>query len=66
MAELFGSADLIDRLQGMMDDLETRAEQAQAQAEQALNGLKGAPLAALQMRQLPVPGGSAQPRAVLP
>ncbi|KYG04698.1 hypothetical protein BE21_45310 [Sorangium cellulosum] len=30
MAELFGSADLIDRLQGMMSELETRAEQAQA------------------------------------
>ncbi|WP_437947804.1 hypothetical protein WME98_45005 [Sorangium sp. So ce296] len=47
MAELFGSADLIGRLQGMMSDLETRAEHAQAQAEQAMLGLREALLAAL-------------------
>ncbi|AUX32219.1 MULTISPECIES: Uma2 family endonuclease [Sorangium] len=55
MAELFGSADLIDRLQGMMSDLETRAEQAQAQAEQAMLGLREALLAALEMRGRPCP-----------
>ncbi|AUX46954.1 uncharacterized protein SOCE26_084640 [Sorangium cellulosum] len=55
MAELFGSADLIGRLQGMMTDLEARAEQAQAQAEQAMEGLRGAILAALRMRGIPCP-----------
>ena len=69
MAELFGSADLISRLQGMMEDLDARAEQAQAQAEQAqaqaeqaqaqaeqaMSGLRGAILALLEMRRIPCP-----------
>jgi hypothetical protein len=35
MAELFGSADLIGRLKGMVEDLEIRADQAQVQASRA-------------------------------
>jgi hypothetical protein len=35
MAELFGTAGLIGRLQGMLEDLETRADEAQAQAGRA-------------------------------
>lgn len=50
MAELFGSVDLIGRLKGMMEDLETKAEQAQAQAEQALGSLREAILALLSAR----------------
>ncbi|AUX21561.1 uncharacterized protein SOCEGT47_020470 [Sorangium cellulosum] len=55
MAELFGSADLIGRLKGMMESLEARAEQAQGQAEQAMKGLREAILAALEMRRMPCP-----------
>ncbi|MEO7332186.1 MAG: Uma2 family endonuclease, partial [Minicystis sp.] len=32
MSELFGSADLIDRLEGIVDELEAKAEQAEANA----------------------------------
>jgi Uma2 family endonuclease len=35
MAELFGSADLIGRLTGMVEDLEAKAEEAAAKAEEA-------------------------------
>jgi Uma2 family endonuclease len=62
MAELFGSADLISRLQGMMENLEARAEQAQAQAEQAqaqaeqaMTGLRDAILTLLDTRRIPCP-----------
>ena len=34
MAELFGSADLIDRLHGMVEDLGSKADQSRAEAEQ--------------------------------
>ena len=34
-AELIGTPDLIDRIRGMMQDLETKADEAQSQAEQA-------------------------------
>jgi Uma2 family endonuclease len=55
MAELFGSADLIGRLKGMMEDLEARAEEAQTQAEQAMNGLREALMAMLEARRIPCP-----------
>jgi Uma2 family endonuclease len=35
MAELFGSSELIGRLQGMVEDLESRAEQQEQQLDQA-------------------------------
>jgi len=50
MAELFGSADLIGRLTGMVEELEAKAEQASAKAEQASAGLRGAVLAVLDAR----------------
>jgi Uma2 family endonuclease len=57
------SADLIDRLQGMMESLETKAEQAQADAEQAradagqaeARGFREAIQALLHARGIPVP-----------
>ncbi len=59
MAELFGSADLIGRLRGIVEDLEikadeaqTQADQARAQADQALAGLREAILALLHARGL--------------
>jgi Uma2 family endonuclease len=55
MAELFGTMDLIGRLQGMMADLEARADEAQAQAEKALTGLRDAILALLEARRIPCP-----------
>lgn len=47
------SADLIGRLQGMMGNLEAKAEQAQAQTDQALAGLREGLLAILDVRGIP-------------
>jgi Uma2 family endonuclease len=62
MAELFGSADLIGRLTGMVEELEAKAddaaakaEQAAAKAEQAVTGLRGGVLAALEARGIACP-----------
>jgi Uma2 family endonuclease len=55
MAELFGSDDLIRRLTGMVESLEAKAEQAEAQADAALAGLRSGVLAALEMRNLHCP-----------
>lgn len=49
------SADLIGRLQGMMENLGAKAEQAQADAEQALAGLREALLTILELRGIPCP-----------
>ena len=68
MAELFGSGDLIRRLTGMVQERETKAEQAEARAEhataraeqataragQAIAGLHVGILAALETRGIPV------------
>ncbi len=50
MAELFGSADLIGRLTGMLEDLEAKAESAEARAENAVDGLRAGLLAVLEAR----------------
>lgn len=55
MAELFGSADLIGRLSGMVEDLTAKADEAAAKAEQALTGLRAGVLAALEARAIPCP-----------
>jgi Uma2 family endonuclease len=55
MAELFGSDDLIRRLNGMVEDLEAKADEAAAKAEQALSALRAGVLAALETRGLPCP-----------
>ena len=55
MAELFGSADLIGRLTGMVQDLEAKTEQATAIAEQAVAGLREAVLAVLDARGISCP-----------
>ena len=55
MAELFGSADLIERLSGMGDELMARDNEAAAKAEQAVNGLRGGVLAALDARGIACP-----------
>jgi hypothetical protein len=55
MAELFGTTDLIGQLKGMIEDLEERSEQAQAQAEQTMTGLRAAILAMLEARRIPCP-----------
>lgn len=47
MAELFGSADLIGRLTGMLADLEAKAEHAEAKAEHAVEALRAGLLAIL-------------------
>jgi Uma2 family endonuclease len=50
------SADLIGRLQGMMENLEAKAEQARANADQALaGGLREGLLAILDVRGIPCP-----------
>ena len=54
-AELICTADLIDRLKGMMEDLEAKADQAQAQAEQARDALRASILALLSARGLACP-----------
>jgi Uma2 family endonuclease len=55
-AELPGSADLISRLQGMILNVEAKAEQAQAQAEQAqAQGAATALLTVLRVRRIDVP-----------
>jgi Uma2 family endonuclease len=62
MAELFGSAELIRRLTGMVQDRDARAEQAETtasqaelKAERALAGLRAGILAALDTRGLALP-----------
>lgn len=55
MAELFGSEDLIGRLTGMVEDLEAKADEAAAKAEQAVTGLRAGVLAALEARGLACP-----------
>ncbi len=62
MAELIGSADLIGRLEGMVESLEAKADQAQAEAQQALaetqqalDGLRNGIAALLAARGLPCP-----------
>jgi hypothetical protein len=55
MAELFGSADLIDRLTGMVQDLESKANEAEAKAEQAVAGLREGVLAVLSARGIACP-----------
>jgi len=63
MAELFGSADLIGRLTGMVEDLEAKAEEAAANVEQAAAkaaqawaaGLREGVLAVLEARGIPCP-----------
>ncbi|MEO5728137.1 MAG: Uma2 family endonuclease [Byssovorax sp.] len=55
MAELFGSADLIRRLSGMVREREEKAEQAETRAEQAIAGLRTGILAALETRGIPLP-----------
>jgi Uma2 family endonuclease len=60
MAELFGTADLIARLEGMVSDLEARAVQAESEVEQARTrvdavvaaGIRDALLALLAARNL--------------
>ncbi|HVK68162.1 MAG TPA: Uma2 family endonuclease, partial [Polyangium sp.] len=52
MAALFGTEDLLGRLQGMMQSLEAKAEQASAQAEQALTSLQDSLLAIVAARGL--------------
>ena len=54
MAELFGSDDLIRRLTGMVDSLEAKAAEAEARADEALNGLRTAVLRTLEARGLAV------------
>lgn len=49
------SADLIGRLQGMMESLGTKAQQAQEQADQALQGLREGLLAILDVRGISCP-----------
>lgn len=49
------SADLIGRLQGMMGSLEAKAEQAQAQTDEALVGLREGLLTILDLRGLSCP-----------
>lgn len=50
MAELFGSADLIRRLTGIVREQEAKAEQADTKAEQALAALRAGVLAVLASR----------------
>jgi Uma2 family endonuclease len=49
------SADLISRLQDMVQGLETKAEEAQAAQAQAVEGLRDAILGVLEMRGIPCP-----------
>ena len=55
MAELFGSTDLIGRLTGMVEELEAKADEAAVKAEQAISGLRGGGLAALEARGIACP-----------
>ncbi|MFT3769665.1 MAG: Uma2 family endonuclease [Minicystis sp.] len=50
MAELFGSADLIGRLHGMVEELSTKADEQQARIEQMLTGMREAVVAAIAAR----------------
>ena len=52
MAELFGSDDLIRRLTGMVESLETKADKAEALAAGALAGLRAGVIGALEARHL--------------
>ena len=49
-AELFGTASLIERLQGMVENLDARAEKASLDAEKAISGLRGAVVGVLAAR----------------
>ena len=49
------SADLIGRLQGMMENLEAKAQQATTDADQAVEGLREAVLTILDLRGIPCP-----------
>jgi Uma2 family endonuclease len=53
MAELIGSGDLIDRLTGMVESLETKAEQAEARVEEAVSSTRESVLAVPAARGLP-------------
>jgi Uma2 family endonuclease len=52
-AELPGTSDLIDRLNAMVADLETRSEAAATQAEQALAALRASVVVVLEARGIP-------------
>jgi Uma2 family endonuclease len=54
-SELGGTPALVERLQSMVDDLGARADQAAAQAAQALDVARAALLALLEARGLPCP-----------
>lgn len=53
MAELFGSADLIGRLTGMVEELSVKADEADARAQQALTAMRAGVLAAFDARGIP-------------
>lgn len=53
MSELFGSGDWIGRLQGMVEDLEHKSNEAQAERESALSGLREAVTSMLAVRGIP-------------
>jgi Uma2 family endonuclease len=55
LAELIGSEDLIGRLQGMVTDLEAKADDAQAEVERMLDGLREDVDALLSARGIPCP-----------
>jgi hypothetical protein len=55
IGELIGSDDLIGRLTGMVEDLEAKAEAAEAKIEQALAGMRVAVLAVLGARGIECP-----------
>ncbi len=55
IGELIGSDDLIGRLTGMVEDLEAKAEAAEARVDQALKGLRAAVLAVLGARGIDCP-----------
>jgi len=53
MAAIFGTEDLIGRLQGMMHSLEAKAEQARTEADRALASLQDSLIAIAAARQIP-------------
>ena len=55
IGEPIGSDDLIGRLTGMVEDLEAKAEAAEARVDQALKGLRAAVLAVLGARGIDCP-----------
>jgi Uma2 family endonuclease len=54
MAELFGTDELIDRLTGMLTDLEAKAEASSGRAAQAVAGLRTALISAMVSRRLEI------------